>query len=60
MLDILLFLQLRTSVRRMDDCDRLMVALKDDDVPRVRQLFKVALKRGSSINHCIKQLHKYV
>jgi hypothetical protein len=43
---------------RMAAFDRLMIALKSEDVPRIKQLMAVSLKQGRSINHITEMIYK--
>ncbi len=44
-------------MRRMDQHERMLMALGELDVPRVRQLVAVALRAGRGIGYITDQLH---
>lgn len=44
----------------MDSYDRMVLAMAELDVPRIRELVAVSLRQGRSITHITAQMHRYI
>ncbi|KAK6981400.1 hypothetical protein R3P38DRAFT_2578449 [Favolaschia claudopus] len=52
--------QLATFARKMGDYERLMIAIAENDVPRINALLSTAIRNGASVNTIIAQITEAV
>ncbi|KAK7059407.1 hypothetical protein R3P38DRAFT_2496243 [Favolaschia claudopus] len=52
--------QLATFARKMGDYERLMIAIAENDVPRINALLSTAIRNGASVNTMIAQITEAV
>jgi hypothetical protein len=45
-----------TALTQLDDYNRLLMAISENDIPRLQQIIKIALDNGASIREVVNKL----